>query len=224
MRSRIRPAAALAVLALLAAVTARGEGAETGAIRGRVELGVVGARLADVGPIVAYLDAPEEGGRLAFAVPREVPQMRQSGVRFRPELLVVAAGQRVSLPNDDAIYHNVFSFSKLNAFDLGLYPQGESRSVVLRHPGVVRAYCSIHESMSGTILVAPSPWHAVADASGAFEIRGVPPGRYRLWVWNDRLPRIARAIRVAPGEVNALVVALGAEEPAPATPASAGSP
>ena len=218
MRSRTLPGVALAVAALLAGAAARGEPAGTGVVRGRVELGVAGARMADLGPIVAYLDAPEEGGRLAFTTPREVPQMRQAGVRFRPSLLVVAVGQRVSLPNDDAIYHNVFSFSKPNAFDLGLYPQGESRSVVLRHPGVVRTYCSIHESMSGTILVAPSPWHATADASGAFEIRGVPPGRYRLEVWNDRLPRVARAVEVGAGEVRSLVVAVGAEQPPPASP------
>jgi plastocyanin len=188
-----------------------------------VELEVAGARLADQGPIVAYLDAPDEGGRLAFAVPSGPAEMRQSGVRFVPRFLVVVAGQRVSLPNEDAIYHNVFSFSKPNVFDLGLYPQGESRSVVLRHPGVVRTYCSIHESMSGTILVTPSPWYDVADPSGAFEIRGVPPGTYRLRVWNDRLPRSTRVVRVSPGERARVTVALGRAASAGAPPAAAGT-
>ena len=219
MRARPHAALTLALATLLAAAATGGEPAQTGVVRGSVELGVAGARMQDLGPIVVTLDAPEEGSRLDFAVPTAVPEMRQSGVRFRPRLLVVTVGQRVALPNDDAIYHNVFSFSKPNDFDLGLYPKGESRSVVLRHPGVVRTYCSIHESMSGTILVAPSPWHAIADASGAFEIRGVPPGRYRLWVWNDRLPRVARRVRVDAGLVASLVVAVGAEqEAAPASP------
>ena len=219
MRARPHAVLTLALATLLASAATGGEPAQTGVVRGRVVLGVAGASMDDLGPIVVTLDAPEEGSRLDFAVPTAVPEMRQSGVRFRPRLLVVTVGQRVALPNDDAIYHNVFSFSKPNDFDLGLYPQGESRSVVLRHPGVVRTYCSIHESMSGTILVAPSPWHAVADASGAFEIRGVPPGRYRLWVWNDRLPRVVRRIRVDAGLVASLVVAVGAEqEAAPASP------
>jgi plastocyanin len=219
MRARPDASLALALATLLAAAAAGGEPAQPGVVRGRVELGVAGARMDDLGPIVVTLDAPEEGSRLDFAVPTAVPEMRQSGVRFRPRLLVVTVGQRVALPNDDAIYHNVFSFSKPNDFDLGLYPQGESRSVVFRHPGVVRTYCSIHESMSGTILVAPSPWHAIADASGAFEIRGVPPGRYRLWVWNDRLPRVVRHVRVDAGLVASLVVSVGAEQQAaPASP------
>jgi plastocyanin len=208
-------------LAALCALAARAEPVASGSVAGRVELEVAGARLADQGPIVAYLDAPEEGGRLAFAVPSDPAEMRQSGVRFLPRFLVVVAGQRVLLPNDDAIYHNVFSFSKPNAFDLGLYPQGESRSVVLRHPGVVRTYCSIHESMSGTILVAPSPWYDVADASGAFEIRGVPPGSYRLRVWNDRLPRATRSVLVRPGQASRVVVAVGGPAASGAPPAAA---
>jgi len=221
---RKRASIALALPALLAALAAQAEPASTGSVKGRIELGVAGARLADLGPIVAYLDAPEEGGRLAYQVPSQLAEMRQSQVRFVPRFLVVAAGQRVSLPNEDAIYHNVFSFSKPNAFDLGLYPQGESRSVVLRHPGVVRTYCSIHESMSGTILVTSSPWYDVADPAGAFEIRGVPPGGYRLRVWNDRLPRATRSVRVSAGESSRVVVALGAPAAEIGPPASAGSP
>jgi plastocyanin len=217
---RARAQTLVALAALCAALAARAEPEPTGSVLGRVELEVAGARLADQGPIVAYLDAAEEGGRLAFAAPTAVAEMRQSGVRFLPRFLVVVAGQRVSLPNDDAIYHNVFSFSRPNAFDLGLYPQGESRSVVLRHPGVVRTYCSIHESMSGTILVAPSPWYDVADASGAFEIRGVPPGSYRLRVWNDRLPRASRLVRVGAGEASRLSIAVGSAVAQGAAPAA----
>ncbi len=222
MRPRAPIGFALALLA--AAGAARAQPAPTGSVAGRIELGVAGARVADQGPIVAYLDAPEVGAQLPYAVPSEVAEVRQAGVRFRPRFLVVVAGQRVALPNDDPIYHNVFSYSKLNAFDLGLYPQGQSRTVVLRHPGVVRTYCSIHESMSGTILVAPSPWYDVADASGAFEIRGVPPGRYRLQIWNDRLPRAARLVRVSAGEAARAVVTLGDAARPDGAPAAARRP
>ena len=199
----------LALLALSPA--ASGAEAETGRVRGQIEISLPGAELATLGPVVAYLEAPEGGTPLAFAVPAAVPEMRQADARFDPPFLVVTAGQRVSLPNLDPIYHNVFSYSKPNAFDLGLYPKGESRSVTLRHPGVVRTYCSIHESMSGTILVAPSPWHAVASPAGRFEIRGVPPGSYRLRVWNARLPLVTRPVRVAACGAAQVDVSIGGE-------------
>jgi plastocyanin len=69
--------------------------------------------------------------------------MHQREARFAPPFLAIAAGQSVAMENDDAIYHNVFSFSKSNDFDLGLYPAGESRTVTFRYAGVVRTYCSI---------------------------------------------------------------------------------
>jgi len=114
------------------------------------------------------------------------------------------------MANDDAIYHNVFSYSRPNDFDLGLYPAGESRKLVLRHPGVVKLYCSIHESMNATILVAPTRWFDVVGAKGGYALTGVPPGRYRAVVWAERLPATARVIEIGAGERRDLDWVIGA--------------
>ena len=46
------------------------------------------------------------------------------------------------MPNDDVIFHSVFSYSTPNDFDLGLYPRGESRGERrFQYPGVVRICC-----------------------------------------------------------------------------------
>jgi plastocyanin len=211
----------LTLLALLPPAASRADAPEAGRVRGRIEIAVPGAEHSDLGPVVAYLDSPQDAVPLSYLVPTAVPEMRQADARFDPPFLVVAAGQRVSLPNDDPIYHNVFSYSKPNAFDLGLYRQGETRSVTLRYPGVVRTYCSIHESMSGTILVSPSPWYGLATPSGRFEIPGVPAGSYRLRVWNARLPLTSRSVRVRGGATAEIDVSIGTGE-APAAPAAGG--
>ncbi len=183
----------------LACLVALGPAApeESFAVRGRVKLAVTGVSIGALRPAVAYLDARE--GRLEFAAPREPARISQHKARFTPAFLVVCAGQAVEMPNDDSITHNVFSYSKPNAFDLGLYPKGERRSVTLAHPGVVRIYCSIHKSMKGTIFVAPSPYSAVVDSEGSFEIRGVPAGSYLLKLWSDVVPEASREIEVRGG-------------------------
>ena len=135
--------------------------------------------------------------------------MNQKDARFSPQFLAIAAGQSVAMPNDDAIYHNVFSYSTPNDFDLGLYPAGESRKVTFKHAGVVRTYCSIHESMSGTIFVAPTAYFAVVRPTGDFEIRNVAPGRYSLTTWCERLPAAAREIQLAPGKDAAVELVIG---------------
>jgi plastocyanin len=193
-RPRARAARALALLVLAAAPPA----ARAGDLRGRVLVELPGLHLADVGPVVVYLEpldraAPEAGA------PAGPATLRQRDARFAPSFLAVARGQSVAMPNDDTIYHNVFSFSAPNDFDLGLYPGGESRSVAFRSPGPVRVYCSIHESMSATLFVAPSPWFTVAGADGRWALPGVPPGRFRLRTWSEKLPPLERVVETGRG-------------------------
>lgn len=171
-----------------------------GEIDGTVRVGIEGARLAHLGPTVVFL----EGGQAGTAPRSPVPVIRQRNARFDPPFLVVVEGQRVEMANDDTIFHNVFSFSRPNDFDLGVYPAGESRTVRFAHAGVVKLYCSIHESMSATVVVVPAPWYAIVSPAGDYRIADVPPGRYRLVVWNEKLPRAERSVTVgATGAVRA---------------------
>jgi hypothetical protein len=47
------------------------------------------------------------------------PQISQRGRRFDPAVLVVTRGTTVRFPNDDGVFHAVFSLSRGNAFVLG---------------------------------------------------------------------------------------------------------
>lgn len=184
----------IALLLLGAASTARAEGE----VSGRVTFELPGMRLADLGPIVVYVAAQ----KTQPAPPSEVPSLHQKSARFAPAFLAIAAGQSVDMPNDDEIFHNVFSYSRPNAFDLGLYPAGEKRTVRFAHPGLVKLYCSIHESMNGLIFVSPSPWFATVRADGSFVLRGVPSGPRVVRTWNEKLPDSERTVEVpASGEV-----------------------
>jgi plastocyanin len=197
----------LAVWALAALAPAA---APAGEVAGRVTLGVENARLADLGPTVVFLESLDAPGIVPASAGR--PVLRQRNARFDPEFLIVVAGQSVRVANDDTIFHNVFSFSRPNDFDLGVYPSGESRSVVLAHPGVVKVYCSIHETMNATVLVTPSPWYAGVSANGDYRIPSVPPGRYKLTAWNERLPAVTRTLSVGSDALRA-DLSLGSKSP-----------
>ncbi len=198
-------ASLLAVTALPAAAAAAAAG--PGRVEGRVELAVEGLAPTDVWPLVAYLERAD--GR-AGPVPEQPAVLRQDHARFDPGFMIVTAGQRIDMPNEDAIYHNVFSYSRPNDFDLGIYPRGESRSVRLEHPGFVEVYCSIHENMNAGILVAPTPWHTIVAGDGSFAIDRVPPGRYRLRVWAWELPETVRPLEVRPDTAASVALTIGA--------------
>ncbi len=129
--------ALLPALAAAALLTPGPAGA--GEVAGRITLGVEGTRLTDLGPVVIFLEG--EAGAAAPRAPSRSYTIRQRNARFEPDFLVVTAGQVVKMPNDDTIFHNVFSFSRRNEFDLGVYPAGESRTVTFAHPGLVKLYC-----------------------------------------------------------------------------------
>jgi plastocyanin len=128
-------------------------------------------------------DARKDGGKVTPKAPvTEV--LNQKGARFEPDLIVVPVGSSVQFPNFDPIFHNVFSLSRAQAFDLGYYPQGQSRAVTFNNPGVVQVYCHIHANMYAAIVVTASPWFQKPSADGSFTFLNVPAGRYRLTAWH----------------------------------------
>jgi plastocyanin len=187
---------------------------DAGTIRGRVDVRfephAPGHRpnVADLGAPAAR-DVPDRRRSVVFleTAPRgafedaERPRARldQRNEAFHPYVLAIMAGTTVDFPNNDRTYHNVFSYSKPRRFDLGRYPQGESKSVRFDIPGAVRVFCDIHAHMSAYILVFAHPYFAATDAEGRYQIVGVPSGTYTLSVWTDGETRESRRVTVPEG-------------------------
>jgi len=93
-------------------------------------------------------------------------------------------GSTVSFPNEDPIFHNVFSLSKARAFDLGYYPAGETREVKFDAPGIAQVYCHLHSDMSAAVVVVPTQWYSQPDEHGSFSFPGLPAGSYRVVLWH----------------------------------------
>jgi plastocyanin len=123
-------------------------------------------------------------------------KMRQSGRRFDPDFLVVPVGSKVDFPNLDPIFHNIFSLSRSETFDLGYYSEGKSRSVTFSRPGVVQVYCHIHPGMYGVIVITPTIWSAMPADDGSFGWTGIPPGQYHLDVWQKTAGLVKKRLNV----------------------------
>jgi plastocyanin len=129
----------------------------------------------------------------------EAPKMEQTNRRFSPETLVIAAGSRVSFPNLDPIFHNVFSLSGAKTFDLGNFPRGDTRTVTFPAPGIVYVNCHLHPNMTASIVVAPNKWNTRADGDGRFELEDVPPGKYTIVAWHKAAGFFRQAVVVEAG-------------------------
>lgn len=147
----------------------------------------------------------------------QVFRMTQEGETFRPHVLPIPMGSTVEFPNLDPIFHNVFSLSATRTFDLGRYPQGDSKSVRFDKPGLVPVFCHIHSDMSAIILVLDNPWFAVPDTDRRYRIANIPPGTHTLVAWHERSEPVELTVEVQDGdtlELN-LEVPIENEESAP---------
>lgn len=145
-------------------------------------------------PAVVYLEGRFEAARAGGPF-----EMAQEDTAFAPAVVVVPVHADVRFPNHDPFFHNVFSYSTAQRFDLGRYPRGESKTVRFDEPGVVKVYCEVHQSMRGAIVVTENPFHAILGPDGTFALDGVPPGAHKLVVWHVDLGSTTREIRVTDG-------------------------
>lgn len=87
---------------------------------------------------------------LAFGDTYEVGQLDK---KFTKDTLEIKVGDTVKFTNNDPFFHNVFSLSDAEMFDLGSYPKGESKEVTFTTSGEVEVECAIHPEMHMTINV-----------------------------------------------------------------------
>ena len=118
----------------------------------------------------------------SVAAPQKVV-LDQRNLAFAPFVLAVRVGTSVEFPNNDRVFHNVFSFRDGKKFDLGIYPTGSAKRIVFDKPGLARLFCNIHPNMAAYVMALDSPYFAVSNEKGAFTISGVPPGTYTYHAW-----------------------------------------
>jgi hypothetical protein len=107
---------------------------------------------------------------------------------FAPHAQVATVGSQLLLKNSDPILHTVHArIGSETLFNVGL-PRWRQVIKRLDRAGVMRINCDVlHTWMSAAIVVTDTPYFAVTDAAGRFNIEGVPAGAYDVEVWHERL-------------------------------------
>ena len=124
---------------------------------------------AGVAPATAVVYA-EPIDAAATRAPRRFT-LAQKNKTFQPRVLAVPVGSTVDFPNNDGIFHNVFSLSGPQPFDLGLYRAGETRVRTFTAAGTYRVFCNIHPQMTAIIVVAPERVHRAGRAGRTVHAR-----------------------------------------------------
>jgi len=198
-RQLLATAAAIGAALVLSA----GLPAADATVSGRLQIVEKGGRQAsDMSEAVLWIDGVKAKPQPGKAV------VTMKGKQFIPRVVAVGVGSTVEFPNEDPIFHNVFSVSGENRFDLQLYKRPKRGAQTFTRPGIVRVYCNIHPQMSAIVVVSDSPYYARAAKDGSFTIEDVPPGSYTLRAWHERGGETGLPVNVGPGGASGLRLTL----------------
>jgi plastocyanin len=167
---------------------------QAGGVKGTVS--VEGIKSA--GDIAVYVDAIP--GK-TFDPPSEHPVINQQKMNFIPHVTVILQGTTVDFLNSDNVAHNVYwpsvGGNKKLAGNLGSWPQGQKKSFQFKDAGAAALLCNVHPEMSGYVVVVPTPYFAVTDKQGNYEIKNVPPGQYTIKTWSEDGKPVTQSVTVA---------------------------
>jgi plastocyanin len=226
MRALFTLAAALSLLATTSVPQAAGQASAFGRITGQVRVvmaatkaipsGVYPSRRVnrtapappEISNVVVYIkDAPKTAD-----VPLMQATIVQKDEMFSPRVVAITRGSTVDFPNADPFFHNVFSLSRGNGFDLGRFPKGDTRVRQFRNAGIVKVYCDIHSHMSATIIVFDHPYFRMPSADGIFALPPIAAGTYHVVAWHERIGESVQTVRVEAGRNSHLEFSLPVED------------
>lgn len=190
--SLLRMAAKVAIaVSLMLALAGAGRANE---IKGKVS--VQGIKSAE--NIAVYVDAIADK---KFDPPKDHIVVDQRKMTFIPHVVAVQQGATVEFLNSDSVGHNVYwpsiSGNKKLSHNLGTWPKGEKKPFQFNDLGTVALLCNVHPEMSGYVVVVPTPFFAVTDKDGNFEIKNIPAGKYTLKTWSEDGKPTTQAVDVS---------------------------
>ena len=139
----------------------------------------------EIGNAVVWLENPPADA--AWPARADKVEMDQKACVYVPRIVLVPAGGTVDFLNSDRLLHNIHATPKDNVSFNRTQPKNRTISVTFAKPEIIKITCDLHAWMEAWVVVAAHPFYAITGADGQFEFDNLPPGNYRLKVWQERL-------------------------------------
>jgi len=143
------------------------------------------SRQKEITNAVVWLDDPPANA--AWPARAAKVAMDQKGCVYAPRVVVVPVGGTVDFLNSDRLLHNIHAMPKENVAFNRTQPKDRTIPITFTKPEIVHITCDLHAWMEAWVVVAAHPYYAITGADGRFKFDNLPPGRYRLHIWQERL-------------------------------------
>jgi plastocyanin len=152
--------------------------------------------------VLVYVKSGSALDEYTFEPPSSPAVLDQKLCRFVPHVLGMQVGQQLQVLNSDPTTHNVNVQPKSNQ-RLNMSQTEGAPPIVMtfaRPELSIPIKCNQHPWMKAYVNVLKHPFFAVSNRSGAYTIKGLPPGNYTLAAWHERFGEKTIEIIVRPGE------------------------
>ena len=161
--------------------------------------------------VYVYIKEGLEGKNFA---PLQAPAvLDQKGCRYHPHVLAMMAGQPLRILNSDPATHNVHPSPKVEGnheWNISQMPKGDPVEKTFMQPEIMMpVQCNQHNWMKAYINVSRTPFFAVSDETGNFEIKGLPSGEYTVAAVHENAGEQTQKITVGPGETKQVEFVFG---------------
>ncbi len=103
--------------------------------------------------------------------------------------------------NTDLCSHNIHVFSSANReLNLNIPPKMAPTEFTLMRPDQALVRCEIHKWMEGYVIVAKNPYYVLSGTGGPYTLTDVPPGKYHIKVWQEKLGTQTQEVAVETGK------------------------
>lgn len=126
----------------------------------------------------------------------------QKKCAFIPRIMIIKPKMAGAVLNSDSVGHNFHTISK-GVYNINKKIQPGSKLAItnkkIRKTGLVKAKCDIHSWMGGAWWVADNPYTVLSDEDGNFTLTNVPPGKYTIAIWHEKLGESKQQVEVGAG-------------------------
>jgi hypothetical protein len=170
--------------------------------RGRLEVDDVVIHNQQLENVFVYVKSGEALKTYSFEVPESDVVLEHKNCRYSPRILGIRAGQRLAVSNSDPTPHNTHPTPRINdEWNASLAPGAKSLVKIFnRAEQFIPVKDNMHPWKRAILGVFDHPFFAVSDQFGNYEIKGLPPGKYTLAAWHERLGEQTMEITVVGGE------------------------
>lgn len=137
-----------------------------------------------------------------FPTPSTPVVLDQSGCEYVPHVFGIMPNQQLKVVNSDATTHNVHAMGQANPeFNMGQRAGAPPIIKTFAKPEVtIPILCNQHPWMRAVAHVVSNPYYAVTDEKGAFDLKGLPPGKYTITGIHEKYGTQSQEITVVAGK------------------------